>query len=285
MKTLKFCTVLVVAAGICYPRMIAIADACCFSSSDTVDVKHRGAVLIKNLPVGQKVLVDNGFYETVYGFGFHEESQNVSFLEIRLGNYTKPLEFHQLSMIAAVSKDGFSFHKEKASRLKVGDLIFKDDSVHKVSHVSRFQRQDYIFMPLTASGKIVVNGIAMSTYPSGINGGNPILSSMEQRLLHIWLGPFRIYCIAISAEYCQENLGIKYLDPIFWLSIPRNLVSDISKGAFEQLRFVILVVPIMFLLVVLSIAEMVVGPSMVPVWLLLSVFIWARNKVVYGVRG
>lgn len=129
----------------------------CFSSDATVQIQSRGEIAMKDLEIGDKVLVSNGKYESVYGFGHHTRLASQTFLKIEAaGGCQSALEMTDNHLVYVEKNERvFSI---PAGSISVDDLVVAGDS--KTCPVKRISKTEKTgaFMPLTKSGNIVVNG-------------------------------------------------------------------------------------------------------------------------------
>jgi len=164
-----------------------------------VHVEGKGPVEMQHLNLGDKVLVANGAYETIYSFGHISRDTQSDFL--RLHTQSSVLELSMDHMVYLVNKPV----PIPADQVKVGDTLkvfgglddsAEDGIVKKVTSLSR----KGLFSPLTVSGTIVVNNIVASTFTAISEDAEytPILkvkgveTVSNQLIAHIWETPSRV---------------------------------------------------------------------------------------------
>jgi len=134
----------------------------CFSSIDTVQVEHVGPTTMKNLKIGDSILVAPNKYESVYSFGHRSDSLVAQFLSIVTNNGAK-LE---------ITKDHLVFIDKDvsvpASDLKHGMKLLHDGELTDIKSITKISRKG-LYAPFTPSGKLVVNGFDVSSFVA-ING-------------------------------------------------------------------------------------------------------------------
>jgi hypothetical protein len=193
------------------------APVVCFSALDTVQVLERGSVPMKDLNVGDLILVDGArnLYEPIYSFGHHDVSGSAFFINLHTDEVaSEPLQVtkeHWVYIYGA--HEGFSL--KRADEVQIGDQVSmrKENGTHyaSVTHISSDLAQG-LHVPLTPSGDLVVNGVFVSSYIS-IKGYAPDLFDhplwswwlSERILIHLWLSPYRMYCMGVRPNYCQPD--------------------------------------------------------------------------------
>jgi len=138
----------------------------CFSNNMKAHVEGKDSVEMQHLNLGDRVLVANGTYESIYSFGHTSRDTLSDFLRLR--TQSSVLELSKDHMVYAIDKPV----PIPADQVKVGDILkvlfdgWNDSSsddhgiVKKVTLLSRAG----LFSSLTASGTIVVNNIVASTF-------------------------------------------------------------------------------------------------------------------------
>jgi len=162
----------------------------CFSGIDTVEVENVGSVEMKNLKIGDSILVAPNKYESVYSFGHHSDSLKTEFLAIAANNGAK-LE---------VTKDHLVFveggNSIPASDLKRGMRLMYGNELTGITSINKVVREG-LYAPFTPSGKLVVNGFQVSSFVA-INGSATIkLFGMElhyQMISKLFESPRRLVC-------------------------------------------------------------------------------------------
>ena len=247
----------------------------CFSSVATVQVRDRGAVAMKDLQVGDQVLVDsknNYYYEPVYAFGHRAEKER-EFLVIETAETKTQLEITEGHMMYRKDQRQDPKHPIRADQVKVGDFLERHDGRSaQVTKIRTKKRKGY-YAPLTPSGHLVVDGIKVSSYVSlqkgtgkylEYNGG--ISTGMtHQNFIHIALSPFRMICMGVSSNVCQiyDDEGMP-----FYVSYGLRFASKADKIPFPLQ--VLLLLTLLLFFGVFQVMENVVGATWAPLILLLT---------------
>lgn len=166
----------------------------CFSGIDTVEVENVGSVEMKNLKIGDSILVAPNKYESVYSFGHRSDSLETEFLAIAANNGAK-LE---------ITKDHLVFveggNSIPASDLKRGMQLMYGNELTGIKSINKVVREG-MYAPFTPSGKLVVNGFQVSSFVA-INGSATIkLFGMElhyQMISKLFESPRRLVCKAFG---------------------------------------------------------------------------------------
>lgn len=185
----------------------------CFSADDTVQVQHRGEVAMKDIAVGDAILVGTGTYEPVYMFGHRDPFKQSEFVQIYTTavKSSRPLEMSPEHMVfLANQRDPIP-----AGAVKEGDLLRTVGSAVAVTKVKRTVKQG-LYTPLTQDGSIVVNGVIASQYTSFqtnnndesgamIKLGGRVFTGISQHGgMHMALAPVRWMCLGVSQNLCQS---------------------------------------------------------------------------------
>lgn len=175
----------------------------------TVELENKSTVLLRDVKVGDKVQVEHGKFEPIYGFGHSDQTLSGHYLQLRLSN-GRQLE---------ISGDHMVFVQESnsvpASMVRVGDeLVSSDDGEVKIESIQQVTSKG-AFAPFTYSGTIIINGIKASTYIS-LQPGTEFLIIGEfqtpfshQWLAHSFLLPFRLLgsdtILSVWMDWLQET--------------------------------------------------------------------------------
>jgi len=189
----------------------------CFSGETTVQVKHKGTVLMKDLQVGDSINIGNGKYSRVYGFGHLDTANSYQYVVVHTSSKDKGLELNSLPalelsgrhLIFTKGSNGVSTLKQ-AAHLKVNDILYGEKGVEYI--VSKIQKVNRVgaYLPLTPEGTITVNGLLASTYVS-IYDEAPrtiqLLSKVvdDQQLFGLFVTPFRVICRDITSAFCTSD--------------------------------------------------------------------------------
>ena len=165
----------------------------CFSGEMTVELEDKSTIPLRNVKVGDKVKVDEGKFEPIYGFGHSDPNTSGEYIQLKLSNGRN----------LVISGDHLVFvgnHKSTpASTLRVGDEVVASNHVGpvKVEAIHTVTRKG-AFSPFTYSGTIVVNGVKSSNYISLQNDAAYLtIGSIQTPFSHHWLSqsvvlPFRV---------------------------------------------------------------------------------------------
>jgi len=182
-----------------------------------VNVLGKGQTYLKDVEQGDKVLVSDSSldkYQEVYGFGHRDVYTVATFLQLTTsGNQENPLEITGEHLVMKQNLPTAGGIAVRADSIKVGDLLIDSqgvgDMVTKISTVSR----PGLYSPLTKDGKILVNGVQVSSYtavqdkhPENFVAGN--LEVVSHHLLqHAAIAPYRVMCLVAGAltGVCEER--------------------------------------------------------------------------------
>lgn len=162
----------------------------CFSGVDTVEVENIGTIQIKNLKIGDFILVAPDKYEPVYSFGHRNDELETEFLSIVTRNGAK-LE---------ITKDHLVFIDRDvsvpASDLKQEMQLLHSGEMTSIKSIKTVNRRG-LYAPFTPSGKLVVNGFDVSSFVA-INGLATVkLFGIElhyQTISSLFESPRRLVC-------------------------------------------------------------------------------------------
>jgi hypothetical protein len=185
----------------------------CFSKDMTVQVQDRGAVAMKDLQIGDKVLTGRFGYSAVYAFGHYAPNLKGEFLTIHTTTGNKnaplPLEVTDEHLLYLDNKS----NPVRASSIRVGDILQPHGA--RVTKIDQKVTKTGLYAPLTAEAQVVVNGIQASSYvalqPPGddeygvFQNGRPFLSLHDG--VHMVLTPFRMICtsrLLATDDFCHS---------------------------------------------------------------------------------
>jgi Hint module len=246
----------------------------CFSERTTVDTLHHGKVAIKDLPVGEQVLVgystswfSRGIYEPVYSLGHLEQDKEATFLQL----YTslaprEPLELSEGHLVYKIQGSGQPV-PVRADMVKVDDNLLYYGSSVAVTKISRIVRPGR-YMPLTPSGSIVVNGVQSSAYVSiqewapSVTRTVARLGFSEHQLVHWWLAPYRFVCMGLSKQFCgqrdKDNGILEYL-------VRGKELAKMAEGYNGLVQALVFGPPLFLVFGFFHWLEYPFGPSMAPI--------------------
>ena len=243
----------------------------CFSGDSLVTVENRGPVSMRDLQLGDRVLVGRT-YEPVYSFGHRLGSTVAEYLSI-------------LPFKLEVSKDHMVFVEGgaavPASTLKVGDRLENGERITAIRRVDRAGA----YAPFTPSGSIVVNGVRASSFiafqdSSHLKVGSFVSPLSYQWLAHTFEAPHRIWCVHLGASSCLKE---RYTDAgmSVWVKVP----LDVATWLLDQHALIVAVVlvPLVGLSVLFVAAEAVVAGSLsagavLSLVLIAVLVIWRQRK-------
>lgn len=188
----------------------------CFSGEGVVNVDGIGEVMMKDLVLGDRVLVQEGRYEPVYSFGHRQTDSYVEYLLISTSD--KKLEITQDHMLFVEGRRSIP-----ASMIGMGDKVETPmgtyDTVKSITTVTRRGA----FAPFTASGTIVVNGITSSTFIAPQKSESLTIGGIDsgltfQFLSHSFEIPHRVYCSYNMASCLEEQYTAEGISS--WVEIP-----------------------------------------------------------------
>jgi hypothetical protein len=192
--------------GICFP-----GDARC-------QIEGGREVLMRDIKLGDKILVQGGKYEPVYSFGHRDEWTQTQYLNIATTART-----------LVISKDHMVFQEGgcsvPASKVKVGDRLelSEDGELATVTGIHVVSKQG-AYAPFTASGTVIVNGVKASSFIAFQDSESLVVAGINTRLTfqflaHTFERPHRVWCQYMSK--CNEE---KYSDEgiSLWVDIPHK---------------------------------------------------------------
>jgi hypothetical protein len=251
----------------------------CFSRDATVHVMRNKSefevVTMKDLKVGDKVRVGTNpdVYESVYAFGHLHQTKTVSFHQIYTEGSARPLELTGDHLVFVSGRS----NPIRADSIKINDVLRTDNEKQgaRVVKVSWVQKSG-LYAPLTPCGRIMVDGILVSTYVSlqqhamefveMKSGLFPSILSYHT-YVHVGLSPFRIVCTKVSSSLCTryDEDGVPYYAA---LAMRVNTWVHNQNGLVEVAAFMVL----LFLLCVSIVLEcLLTYPTFL--WLVVPLFV------------
>lgn len=180
---------------------LAFVGVCgfCFSGRSQVQVQGEPATTqMDKLKIGDKVLTKDGSYAEVYSFGHYQPNVQTEFLEIHTNS-------HKLEITADHMLYVHNAHTDKdqvvpAGQVQMGDsLVTPQGRQESVTSIRTIQRRG-AYAPLTTTGDLVVDGVAVSNYvtrdwmPSFVSG------QTMHMIQHGGIVYYRIYCSWFSCH-------------------------------------------------------------------------------------
>ena len=179
-------------------------SAWCFSSMNRVLVEGRGSISMEDVKIGDRVMVGDGRFETVYSFGHYSKKQVAEFIQLTLSNSVSPLELTREHMVFVEDSRAIP-----AGILKVGDRLMVESGEYGVVRRIEIVERTGVYAPFTASGRIVVNGVVASTFIAfgeswSVEIGSHRIPASYQWLAHAFESPHRMYC-RLYMDVCKEE--------------------------------------------------------------------------------
>lgn len=198
----------------------------CFSGSSIIHVKGRGAIEMRSLEIGDFVHVGNGVYEPVYSFGHYDHDARKTMLQLQTSDF-----------LLQISEDHMVYTNDRgpipAGLVAVGDEVLDaDQNPLMVNSISLGSSQG-VFAPFTASGRLVVNGIMVSSFVALEQSPQLVIGPFQiswQWLAHAFEFPHRLICgrRGCSGETYDAN-GINTwipLEAVLWLMKQNAVVRE-----------------------------------------------------------
>jgi hypothetical protein len=197
----------------------------CFPGSSTVSVKGKGMVALHKVKLGDEIMVEKDIYEPIYSFGHYNREAQQSFVKVVTTKTT--LEITAEHMV-------FSVHKGiiPASAVEVGDeLVDSDGQATLVNKIESVVRQG-VYAPFTPSGKLIVDGITVSSYVAFQDSAVLKLGgSIETPFSYHWMAhtfnfPHRFYCQYVVScteeQYTEDGVST-------WVTVPFHVAMWIFR--------------------------------------------------------
>jgi hypothetical protein len=156
---------------------------------------------MKDLKLGDEVLVEGNTFSKVYSFGHRHETVQTEYLRVLSDQSAHPLEISPDHMVFLAGGRAVP-----ASSLKVGDQFETSSATGQLRTLISIETvlRQGAYAPFTHSGTIVVDGFKASTYVSF--QGSPFLKlgALTTPLSYQWMAhasqlPHRLYCTYLSS--------------------------------------------------------------------------------------
>jgi hypothetical protein len=214
------CSAYLIVDSINLTRMLIYSPDGCFSSASTVELEGgKTLVSMRDLSIGDKILVSENKYQAIYSFGHKHHNLEATYLQMFTSASALPLEITSDHLVFLYGED----IPVPASLIKAGDLLAgsKSSKPERVINIASITREG-LYAPFTADGTIVVNGIQASTYvsfqPNKSHveiGGIKIIS--WHAIEHAWMAPYRLFCTSIiSPGMCKKNESYDEFGLVEW---------------------------------------------------------------------
>lgn len=135
----------------------------CFPGESLVEVQGKGPTLMSDLRAGDVVLTARAGYEPVLGF-LHEVRNDAQSTYLTVVHTAG--EFRASAKHIVFVQDGGKLSDKFVGDLREGDVLVTSDGESEVIAVRDTVGKNGMFAPLTASGTLVVDGVAASNYAS-----------------------------------------------------------------------------------------------------------------------
>ena len=221
--------------------------AICFPGDAVVQLEGQSTnTPISDLKIGDKVLVEDGKYSTVYSFGHRNEDVLTTYLQ-----FNQQLEISEDHMVHV---DG---NFAPASTVKLGSTL-RDASGNGVvvTDIATVQKHG-AFSPFTLSGKVVVNGMLASNFIGFQNSGSlSILGVTEmswQWMAQAFKFPHRfVYGLGLARKEYYTKTGIST-----WVDLPHRF----TLWLMEQPSMIVgaVMVPVVGIYFVFCVCEMAIS--------------------------
>jgi len=259
----------------------------CFSGETTVQVKEKGSIKMRELQIGDQVLIANDkntkLYDTVYSFGHREDDVMGTYLRL----LPSKLELSSDHMIYVRGNEA----PIPASMVQVGDILSDGSRVDTI--LSSIRRKG-MYAPFTTSGTLLVNGVLVSNYiafqsSSTLNIGKSMNTSFTfQWLAHAFNTPqrlwWRFHCY--SSTIINEPSHQKFNNGISrWVEIPLRLTYWLLDQIF-LLQFLFLmpiIIVFSFLTAVESIflVTMQQSPSFLALFIIIGIMRLRSGSIMF----
>ena len=236
----------------------------CFSGENTVEVKDRGPIKMRELKLGDEVLVADGSHEAVYSFGHRQDTITAEYVQL----LPSKLELSANHMVFVLRRGAIP-----ASMVQLGDVLSNGEAVTSIHTV----RRRGMYAPFTRSGTIMVNDVVASNYIAFKNSELLLVGDWRTTLTFQWLAhtfeaPHRLSCNFLwdcsYESYSQSGVSV-------WVAYP----LEFSRWILDQhaLVQILVLAPLIVVFVAASVFE--TGASF-PLLLSLPVLavVWFRRS-------
>lgn len=240
---------------------------------------------MKDVRVGDVVQTSDATFERVYSFGHLDEMISAEFIMLSFATDDSDSDSKQDSLELTgnhlVYIEGEK-NPVRADTIRIGDIL-KSASAQiiglTVTKIHNSVNQG-LYMPLTSSGTIVVNGVISSCYVSlkeemseeSLRSAVWFLS--ENSLLHLWLSPYRMLCLGVSSVFGDVH-GDKrnYLNEEgkHWWLLFGKYIGDVAGEWSAFARVLFIGMPLLVVFGIMNLAEIVLGVLLQPALLLVLV--------------
>mmetsp|Transcript_9711 Transcript_9711/g.22373 ORF Transcript_9711/g.22373 Transcript_9711/m.22373 type:complete len:455 (+) Transcript_9711:64-1428(+) len=192
----------------------------CFSGRNVVEVKGKGAVRMKDLNIGDFVLVGDNNYEPVYSFGHVNHITKTNYLQFFFkDSFLRPLEISGDHMVFVEG-----YRAVPASSVQIRDRLILGSDTLELADVDGIQTvvRRGSYAPFTKSGRIVVNGILASSFVAFQDKEHLHIGEISTAFSYQWLArtfeaPHRLIChVGLCGDvetYTREGVS-------HWVHVP-----------------------------------------------------------------
>jgi Hint module len=205
----------------------------CFSKDMAVIAMGKGVVKMDHLEVGDKILTEDGVFQSVYSFAHRDPNEKATFLKIHSDN-GQPLELTHEHLVFLADKK----NPVRAKSVKVGDVLKSATGNGKTATIKKIEtvEKEGIYAPLTMGGSLVVNGVLASSYiavqdTSKIENTSQSTLSDEYMILQgskvqiplishhqfvdMAISPYRLVCRTVGSKFCDATKYIRDGMPLY----------------------------------------------------------------------
>lgn len=197
----------------------------CFSGSSTVQLLHKGLTPLKDIHVGDYILVEGDIFEEVYAFAHFQPTKTNEFLQIHTTvniDMNATLSIMEKNIPLEITVQHLVFLQQKpnpirADSIQVGDILRGNNG--KGLTVTRITKTEStgLFVPLTKTARPIIGGIVVSSYvPLQLPGTDEYMTiggeSFSITLLshhdfvHMALSPYRVMCMAGNSKWLPLSI-------------------------------------------------------------------------------
>mmetsp|Transcript_9709 Transcript_9709/g.22357 ORF Transcript_9709/g.22357 Transcript_9709/m.22357 type:complete len:455 (+) Transcript_9709:189-1553(+) len=193
----------------------------CFSGRNTVEVKGKGAIRMKDLNIGDSVMVGDNQYEPVYSFGHVNDIAKTNYLQFFFTDSLlhRPLEISGDHMVFVEG-----YRAVPASSVQIRDRLILGSDTLELADVDGIQTvvRRGSYAPFTKSGRIVVNGILASSFVAFQDKEHLHIGEISTAFSYQWLArtfeaPHRLIChVGLCGDvetYTREGVS-------HWVHVP-----------------------------------------------------------------
>ena len=191
----------------------------CFSGTNIVEVRGKGAIAMENLEIGDYVKARNGIYSKVYSLGHFDPNEAATFLAITVkrstGTSVLEITADHIVFVQSHHPSG-KVTASTAADVKVGDVLISsegsdesssNDASNKVvvQTIDTIQRRG-LYAPVTNDGTVQVSGVLASSYVVLFDHHGVLSPDLQHTVFHsLCAGPIRILCAISFETFCGNE--------------------------------------------------------------------------------